>query len=189
MKRQVATLDERLEIQRLAMILSNAEIAERLNIPLRVVKYVKIRFPPPVRRKLSKVICPQLIDAVRDMMEQYSNNEIAARLEISVATVRRVLSNYNLSRTREQESTIRSRLRKELIIAERRRVLFGREQKTNIKVFTNRERNVLRSNLRRCGYIVIRNDMTVYYNSSTRRNETFEERGKKVGLSFAPLTD
>lgn len=65
--------------------------------------------------------------------------------------------------------------RKKLIAAEKRRVLFGLEQKTKLKVVpAAKEKINCRYNLRRRGYIVARGAREILYNENTNRSTIIE---------------
>ena len=133
-------------------------------------------------------ITKDLAEETRKLLGTHSNSEIADRLEVSVTTVKRIIRVYQLSRTRDEQEFIRSRTRKDLIRAERRRAIFGLDQKTDIKVFTNRERNSLKYCLKRRKYLFLqRGSTTAYFNEQTNRYPPYEERGRKLGLRFKEL--
>ncbi len=133
-------------------------------------------------------ITTELIASIKEMIQNYSNFEIAEKLKISLSSVRRIIKDNHFSRSKEEKDAIRSRTRKDLVRAERRRAIFGFDQKTDIKVFTNRERNTLKYCLKRKHYVFLtRGDTTAYYDESTTRHPPYEERGRKLGLKFKPL--
>lgn len=134
------------------------------------------------------VVTDELISRIGEMYAAKSNNEIAEELQISVWAVKKVLKENNFVRSHDDKCKVRSRTRTELVKAERRRAIFGFDQKTDIKVFTNRERNSLKYRLRRKGYrFLSRGDTTAYYDDGTERIPVYEERGNKLGLKFRPL--
>ena len=136
------------------------------------------------RTKITK----QLIEQTQILMQEYSNFEIAEKLKVSLSTVKRILRENGFIRTKEEIESIRRRTRKELVRAERRRAIFGLDQKTEIKVFTNRERNSLKYCLKRKRYRFLkRGDTTAYYDEQTCRHPPYEERGRKLGLRFKQL--
>lgn len=133
-------------------------------------------------------ITDKLTEQTRNLMRELSNLEIANELRVSLSTIKRIIRENGLTRTREESESIRRRTRKELIKAERRRAIFGLDQKTEIKVFSNRERNNLKYCLRRKRYRFLkRGDNTAYYDDQTTRNTSYEERGRKLGLRFKQL--
>lgn len=133
-------------------------------------------------------ISPEIILQISNMIEEYSYSEIAARLHLHVASVKSNVKKYNITRSKEATAGIRSRIRKNMIKSERRRALFGFDQHTNLKVFTNPERMRLKLYLKRYNYIIrSRGSMVVYYNENTKRVRDYEERGRKVGLKFEQL--
>ena len=125
---------------------------------------------------------------INDMMKEFSNFEIAESLKVSISTVKRVIKENRFSRSREETVAIRSRTRRDLIRAERRRAIFGLDQKTGIKVFTNREKSSLKYCLKRRKYKFLRRgDNIAYYDKETNRYPPYEERGIKLGLKFRPI--
>lgn len=136
------------------------------------------------RMKITSSIASQ----TRELLNSHSNSEIAEKLKVSLSTIKRVIRENGLRRSRTDQESIRSRKRKELIRAERRRAIFGLDQKTDIKVFTNRERNNLKYCLKRRNYLFLhRGDNTAYFDENTNRFPPYEERGKKLGIRFKQL--
>lgn len=134
------------------------------------------------------VITEELISRIEGMFATKSNNEIANELNISVCTVKKILKENNFVRTYDDKYKVRSRTRIDLIKSERRRAIFGLDQRTELKVFTNRERNSLKYRLRRKKYKFLnRGDTIAYYDDETQRKSAYEERGYKLGLKFKPL--
>lgn len=133
-------------------------------------------------------ITKELVADIANMIKEYSYCEIASNLKVSLSTVKRIIRENHLDRSKTDMEAIRSRTRKDLIRAERRRAIFGFDQKTDIKVFTNRERNSLKYCLKRKRYIFLRRgDNTAYFDESTNRHPPYEERGSKLGIKFKPI--
>lgn len=66
---------------------------------------------------------------------------------------------------------------------EKRRVLFGLEQKTNRKVIkAPKFKCELRFRMRKLGYIIPRGSNTAYWNEETKRNESKERTAAKYGI-------
>lgn len=75
--------------------------------------------------------------------------------------------------------------RKETFKKERRRVIFGLEQKTNLRVVQcPREKVLLRLNLRRHGYEIPRASNEATVTNETRRSIRMEARAEKMGIKF-----
>lgn len=75
--------------------------------------------------------------------------------------------------------------RKETFRKERRRVIFGLEQQTNLRVVQcPREKVLLRLNLRRHGYEIARASNEAVITSETRRSMKMEARAEKMGIKF-----
>lgn len=129
-----------------------------------------------------------MVQAIGSMVNEKSNREIASELNISITSVKDIRRKYNANRSKADEVKIRSRTRIQLVRSERRRAIFGFDQNTNLKVFTNKERNALKYCLRRKKYkFLARGDTIAYYDQETIRTPTYEEKGIKLGLKFHPL--
>lgn len=127
---------------------------------------------------------------IKDLMgECLSFSVIAERLGISRRSVIRVAAQWNIIRTPEEITILRSKGRINLIKKERRRITFGLNQKTKLKVVQNPERKKLRFLLKRKGYVVIPGDNRIYYPSEKMRKYEYEIKGKSLGLKFYPLED
>jgi len=125
---------------------------------------------------------------IRKMMRWKSNAEIASHLKVNISTVKRIVKKKGWTRTPEEKEQIRSNTRKNFIRAEKRRAIFGLDQKSEVKVFTNRERNALKYCLKRKHYrFVKRGDVVAYYDENTLRSAVYEARGRKLGLKFQSL--
>ena len=66
--------------------------------------------------------------------------------------------------------------------------MFGLPQKTSIKVVGNKKRVVLKSVLKSCGYLVIPDHNTLYYNEELKRRPIRESNGQRLGLRFQPMS-
>ncbi len=163
---------------------TNEQVAKRLGISSRslVRKVKELQLYKSERITISK----QIEDTVRKMYCDYSLSEIAADTGSSWRTIRRIVKSLGLTRTKEQERQMRSRIRQNLIESERRRINWGFDQHTGIKVVCNHERIRLRSKLKRYGYIVFRGSNTIYYPLELKRHPIREQHGHKLGLEFAP---
>ena len=85
-------------------------------------------------------------DARAFILMEYPNlayQEMAERTGLNKHTITRIARELGLERTEEQLRDIRSRRRKELIQKERRRIIFGLDQRTNIKVVSNNQTYLL----------------------------------------------
>lgn len=117
-----------------------------------------------------------------------SFSEMGKELGISKTSVSRIAGQLGLKRSRTERHDITSRVRSDMIHRERRRVIFGLEPVTRIKVVSNRARVRLRSQLKRKGYTVGGERNTLYYAEGFKRSERQEMRGIKLGLKFLPLS-
>lgn len=129
-------------------------------------------------------------DARSFVLIEYPNlsyQEMAERTGLHRETIRIIARELGLERTPEQLRKIRSRRRKELIQKERRRIIFGLDQKTNIKVVSNHQKIRLRGSLKRLGYIIGTDGHTFYYYPGLRRHPIKESNGRVLGFSFLPL--
>ena len=129
-------------------------------------------------------------DARSFVLIEYPNlsyQEMAERTGLHRETIRIIARELGLERTPEQLRKIRSRRRKELIQKERRRIIFGLDQKTNIKVVSNHQKICLRGSLKRLGYILGTDGHTFYYYPGLRRHPIKESNGRALGFTFLPL--
>ena len=75
--------------------------------------------------------------------------------------------------------------RKRTVMAERRRVAFGLEQKTALRVVKAPKAKIcLRNRLRKRGYVVPRASSDATITTDTRRSATLEQRAAKMGIRF-----
>ena len=80
--------------------------------------------------------------------------------------------------------------RKKLYKDEKRRVLFGLEQKTKLKVVRASHAKVCcRTELRSLGYIVGRGSNVAYWNEETKRDESKEILALKHGIRIVPCSE
>lgn len=117
-----------------------------------------------------------------------SFSEMAKELGISKMSVSRIAEHLGLKRSQTERYDIISRIRSDMIHRERRRVIFGLEPITMIKVVSNRAKVRLRSQLKRKGYTVGGERNILYYAEGLKRNERQEMRGVKLGLQFLPIS-
>ena len=163
---------------------TNEQLAKRFGISTRTLRRKAKSLGLTKSEPVTKT--KQIEELVRDMYPNHSLNEIAAEANISWRTVRRMANQMGLTRTPEEESRMRSRIRTNLIRSERRRITFGLEQRTNMKLVCNVERIQLRHKLKDAGYIVFKGNNTIFYPLELKRHPIREEHGRKVGLTFAP---
>ena len=129
-------------------------------------------------------------DARAFILMEYPNlayQEMAERTGLNKHTITRIARELGLERTEEQLRDIRSRRRKELIQKERRRIIFGLDQRTNIKVVSNNQKIRLRGSLKRLGYILGTDGHTFFYYPGLTRHPVKEANGKELGFTFLPL--
>lgn len=128
-------------------------------------------------------------DRIIALRSTHSASEIAAMVGCSSRLIEYVLRSKGVVQNREDSAAIRSRVRSKYVRDDRRRALFGLDQKSNLKVFSNKDKITLRYCLKRKGYIFIgRGSNVAYYNSSTIRDNAYEEKGLKLGLQFQSMT-
>ena len=125
---------------------------------------------------------------IRSEFPRLSYQEMAERTGLHRKTITLIARELGLERTREQSRAIRSRRRKELIRRERGRIIFGLEQKTGLKVVSNKPKIRLRGNLRRAGYQAGDDGHTFYFTDALHRiHYRMEANGRKFGFKFMPL--
>lgn len=164
--------------------MTNEQLADYFGISARTLSRKAKKLGLEKREPVTKT--KYIEDLVRAMYPDHSLKEMAKEANISWRTVRRMANQMGLTRTPEEESRMRSRIRTNLIKSERRRITFGLEQRTNMKLVCNYERIQLRYILKGYGYIVFKGDNTIYYTMEQKRHPVREERARKAGLKFAP---
>lgn len=124
---------------------------------------------------------------IRTHFNSKSFSEIGKALGITKNSVSRIAGQIGLRRTEKETCDVKSRVRTELIKREKRRMIFGLDPITNIKVVTNRPRIRLRAWLKTKGYIVGEKRNVMYYPADIIRRHSQESRGSELGLHFLPL--
>ena len=183
-KKMIWTEERIAELRRCYSVESNENLANRLETSprtlVRKAKELGIYKSRPVTKTTG------IGQQVRELYSTHSQTEIAEITHTSNCTIRRIVSELKITRTKEEDKEIRSRLRRKLIKSERARIAFGLDQRTNIKLVTNRSKIRLRTKLKSNGYIVKRGSKTIYYTPEMKRHLEREENGRKLGLEFAP---
>ena len=78
--------------------------------------------------------------------------------------------------------------RKKIFKAEKRRVIFGLEQKTKLRVVqAPKEKICLRNGLRKKGYEIARASNEAFITAETHRSEVMERRAISMGISFTSI--
>lgn len=135
--------------------------------------------------KITEEIKRRIVELIK---EGRTVPETAGMVGCGVSSVKKVMRDNNIVRTAKVKSAIRSRVRSEYVRAERRRAIFGLDQRTNLKVFSNKDRIILRYCLKRKGYVFKeRGGNTAYYSEETSRDRRYEEKGIKLGLRFQQI--
>lgn len=126
-------------------------------------------------------------ELIRMEHDNLSYKEMAKRTGLKENTVWKICRELGLRRKPEHKRIIMSRCRKELYQSERRRVNWGLDQKTRLKVVKNQARLNLRAKLSHIGYIVAKGENIVYYSDDLVRHPVRERNGERMGLRFEPL--
>ncbi|MEF3427066.1 MarR family transcriptional regulator [Bacteroides cellulosilyticus] len=124
---------------------------------------------------------------VQNHFHQCSFSEMAKELGITKMSVSRIAAKLGLTRTKAESYQVASRIRLDMIRRERRRVIFGLEPITQLKVVSNRAKVRLRSRLKSKGYIVAEEHNVLFYTHDIERKNHLESRGMKLGLRFLPF--
>lgn len=166
---------------------TNRMLAEELGVSVHtLVKYArsmgltKIR-PVRMRDVIANVVC--------FMFHFNSYTEMAHAVGMSVRTIARIVLEHGLVRTFEEEWSIRSRIRRELIRRERRHMLFGLPQDTNLKVVSNKPRLMLKVRLRAIGYMEHPYANIFYYHEKMKRHPIRERNGEALGIRFYHISE
>lgn len=137
--------------------------------------------------KFAKSRWMERAEYIRAHFDTKSFAEIGRNLGITKWSVARIAGQIGLKRTDKETGSISSRVRTELVKREKRRMIFGLDPITHIKVVTNRPRIKLRAWLKSKGYIVGEQRNVMYYPADIVRRTVQETRGMKLGLKFIPF--
>lgn len=177
--------EERLSmLKELYPIETNRLVAERLGISERTVK---IKAASLGLQKYIKSSWLEQAMYVRSNFGEKSYSEMAKELNVSSATICRMVKKLGLKRTKKEITSIKSKQRTHLVHRERRRIIFGMNPISRIKVVTNRPRIELRHRLIAKGYLPGKDRFEMFYPSWVLRNERQERFGNSLGLRFSPL--
>ena len=135
---------------------------------------------------MGKIISLETKLKIKELLKTHSSSEAAALTGVSLRSIFKIQQEWNMERSPEQLKGIRSRIRKKIVQDERRRVIFGQDQKTQLKVFSNKKRHTLKYRLKRVGYKICDLPNTLLYDESTKRNPAYETMCKPLGLTILP---
>lgn len=107
---------------------------------------------------------------VQENFHVMSYQQLARLARIDIRSVVNIVIEYNLSRTEEEISFMKSKGVKAFIKSERARVAFGFPQKSERKISTNRKLILIRHRLAKDGYIIIKGSRIVYYSNEIKRH-------------------
>ena len=133
--------------------------------------------------KMAKSRWMERADYIRNHFQECSFSEIGKALGITRMSVGRIAAALG------QKHLISSRIRTQMVKRERRRIVFGLEPVTGIRVISNRAKVRVRSNLKSNGYIISEEHNVIYYTGTTERRERLESRGIRLGLHILPLPE
>lgn len=184
MKRNSWSEDKLLLLQELYPMESNVYTAAVLQMSASAV------FKKAKEMGLMKVAKSKTMERAEYISKHFHDSsyaEMAEKLGVSKACVYQCARQLGLERNKAVNASVASRVRKELLQRERRRVIFGLDPLTKIQVVSNRAKSRLRSQMKQHGYIVDENKFILYYTESMHRLLNREQRGQKLGLRFLPL--
>ena len=104
--------------------------------------------------KMAKSKWMERADYIRNHFQECSFSEIGKALGITRMSVGRIAAALGLKRSSEEKHLISSRIRTQMVKRERRRIVFGLEPVTGIRVISNRAKVRVRSNMKSNGYII-----------------------------------
>ena len=139
--------------------------------------------------KMAKSRWMERADYIRNHFQECSFSEIGKALDITRMSVGRIAAAIGLKRSSEEKHLISSRIRTQMVKRERRRIVFGLEPITGIRVISNRAKVRVRSNMKSNGYIISEEHNVIYYTGSTERRERLESRGIRLGLHILPFPE
>lgn len=113
--------------------------------------------------KMAKSRWMERADYIRNHFQECSFSEIGKALDITRMSVGRIAAAIGLKRSSEEKHLISSRIRTQMVKRERRRIVFGLEPITGIRVISNRAKVRVRSNMKSNGYIISEEHNVIYY--------------------------
>lgn len=123
--------------------------------------------------------------SILDLLNTHSYQDIANIIGVSKRTVLRVVKKYNFVKSKDIRKKLFTTKIKELRKSESRRVLFGLEQKSKLKVVTNKKKIRLRYSLKKRGYICDeRGGSILKITGDTTRSIYLEKKGSVYGFQF-----
>lgn len=125
---------------------------------------------------------------VRALHPNHSITEISQMIGTSRRSVSRIIALLNLHKDKSEEKAMRSRIRTEMVKRERRRVVFGLDPITRIKVVTNKKKIALRHKLKKMGCLVTRGANIIYYSDDNLMSPERITAGRSLGLRLMPMT-
>ena len=117
--------------------------------------------------KMAKSRWMERADYIRTHFQECSFSEIGKALGITRMSVGRIAAALGLKRSSEEKHLISSRIRTQMVKRERRRIVFGLEPITGIRVISNRAKVRVRSNMKSNGYIISEEHNVIYYTGTT----------------------
>lgn len=185
MKKQIIWTDDMIEtLLNLYPVETTAHVASVLGV---CENTVKKKAKELCIGKFAKSEWLSRAEYIRNHFNSKSFSEIGRALGITKNSVSRIAGQIGLRRTVMETCSVKSRVRTELVKREKRRIIFGLDPVTNIKVVTNRPRIRLRAWLKTKGYIVGEKKNVMYYPADLVRMQGHESRGIQLGLHFLPL--
>ena len=124
--------------------------------------------------KMAKSRWMERADYIRNHFQECSFSEIGKALGITRMSVGRIAAALGLKRSSEEKHLISSRIRTQMVKRERRRIVFGLEPITGIRVISNRAKVRVRSNMKSNGYIISEEHNVIYYTGTTERRERLD---------------
>ena len=121
---------------------------------------------------------------IEELFGKYSYRQIAEQTHVSVRTVSRICKKLKLKLEKEDAARHRSEAQIKMIRSERRRLIFGLEQRTDRCIGYDKGRRKALELLAQHGYVTIKGSRTAYYSDSLRRAEHIESYAKALGINI-----
>lgn len=131
----------------------------------------------------------EMLRTLAELYPMETNAFTASVLQVGETAVKEKARELGLKRSKPESYQVSSRVRMEMIRRERRRVIFGLDPVTRIKVISHRAKVRLRSRLKSKGYVISGHKNVMYFTDHTQRKEKLENKATKLGLTFQPFPD
>lgn len=194
MKKFIPTQEQIEQFQTLAEQYPLHKVSELMGIKLATIR-IRIMKPLGWVRDESKrrefITNNEAIETIKRMALTHTQREIAKELQTTINAVKHYYKKLGIKVTPEIHKQNTSKGYKELVQKEKRRMLFGFPQQTDINLKLDSKLAVkkqkMRTMFRHYGYHVPTASNVIYFSSDIKRHPKLESNAQKLGFMVNPL--